>query len=297
VGLKTHHKIICGGLLLAGACRLDRSGPEQHALWVVDGVGVAVSGVFDHRLFVKTFGPRRARAPRRANVRACGACDRSVPVAAPGAGSGRRRPGRGRERCAGETMGCRPTPRAGFLRGGGQPGPTPLPSPEHREPEVRRGTVLGCAVSSRRAHDAHSGAAGPAMAGAEVGAGPYRPLRRSPPTLSSSSTRSAGPTGRGLPGSTRGRPDPDTTAALVGSEAEGSDWGAGDGLAQTLPLVEGHQAGHGTEMAMLMAAPQNGWGMVGDRADVRPRSRFGWCRGETGFPFSAYSYGISRCPN
>ena len=60
VGIKTHHAVIWGGLLLAGALP-DWNGadPSNIGLLLV-GVCVMVSGVFDHRLFVDTFGPPRA---------------------------------------------------------------------------------------------------------------------------------------------------------------------------------------------------------------------------------------------
>ena len=47
---------------------------------------------------------------------------------------------------------------------------------------------------------------------------------------------------------------------------------------------------------MLMAAPQNGWGMVGIApTSVRVYSIRVVPPGETGFPFSGYSYAINRC--
>jgi hypothetical protein len=142
-----------------------------------------------------------------------------------------------------------------------------------------------------------AGAAGPAMAGAEVGAGPY-PTSQAVAADAQFLEYAPPPAQPGVVCLVDSGvdPNPDTTVALVGAEAEGTNWGAGDGLAQTLPLVEGHPAGHGTEMAMLMAAPLNGWGMVGIApTSVRVYSIRVVPPGETGFPFSAYSYGISRC--
>jgi hypothetical protein len=90
--------------------------------------------------------------------------------------------------------------------------------------------------------------------------------------------------------------NPDTLGALVGAEARDPTWGTGDGLAQILPRVDGHPAGHGTEMAMLMAAPENGWGMVGIApTSVRVYSVRVVPAGQTTFPFANYSYAISRC--
>jgi hypothetical protein len=59
VGLKTHHVVIWGALLAAGALPVwDGADPSNIGL-VLAGVAVMASGVFDHRLFVATFGPPR----------------------------------------------------------------------------------------------------------------------------------------------------------------------------------------------------------------------------------------------
>lgn len=62
VGLKTHHVMIWGALLVAGALPVwngaDLSNIGNIGL-VLAGVAVMVSGVFDHRLFVRTFGSPR----------------------------------------------------------------------------------------------------------------------------------------------------------------------------------------------------------------------------------------------
>jgi hypothetical protein len=56
VGLKAHHVIIWGTLLVAGALPVwDGPDPSNIGL-VMCGVALSVSGVFDHRLFVRTFG-------------------------------------------------------------------------------------------------------------------------------------------------------------------------------------------------------------------------------------------------
>ncbi len=143
-----------------------------------------------------------------------------------------------------------------------------------------------------------AGAAGPTIAGAEVGAGPY-PTSQAVAADAQFLEYAPPPAQPGVVCLVDSGvdPNPDTTAALVGAEAEGANWGTGDGLAQTLPLVEGHPAGHGTEMAMLMAAPENGWGMVGIApTSVRVYSIRVVPPGETGFPFSAYSFGIKSVP-
>jgi hypothetical protein len=58
-GLKPHHILVWGSLLVAGALPVwDGADPSNTGL-VLAGVAVMVNGVFDHRLFVHTFGPRR----------------------------------------------------------------------------------------------------------------------------------------------------------------------------------------------------------------------------------------------
>ncbi len=62
VGLRAHHVIIWGALLVAGALPVwngsDPSNISNVGL-VLAGVAVMVSGVFDHRMFVHTFGSPR----------------------------------------------------------------------------------------------------------------------------------------------------------------------------------------------------------------------------------------------
>jgi hypothetical protein len=59
VGLKAHHVIIWGTLLVAGALPVWNGADPSNIGLVLAGVAVMVSGVFDHRLFVETFGPRK----------------------------------------------------------------------------------------------------------------------------------------------------------------------------------------------------------------------------------------------
>jgi hypothetical protein len=60
VGLSPHHVVIWGTLLVVGAVPVwDGVDPGNVGL-VLAGVAVIVSGVFDHRLFVQTFGPPSA---------------------------------------------------------------------------------------------------------------------------------------------------------------------------------------------------------------------------------------------
>jgi len=56
VGLKTHHVVIWGALLLAGALPVWTGADPSNVGLVMTGVAVMLSGIFDHRLFVRTFG-------------------------------------------------------------------------------------------------------------------------------------------------------------------------------------------------------------------------------------------------
>jgi hypothetical protein len=63
IGLRAHHVIIWGTLLVAGALPVWNGadpGNISNIGLVLAGVAVMVSGVFDHRLFVHTFGSPRA---------------------------------------------------------------------------------------------------------------------------------------------------------------------------------------------------------------------------------------------
>ena len=60
VGLKPHHAIIWGTLLVVGALPVWNGSDPSNIGLVLAGVAVAASGVFDHRLFVQTFGPPHA---------------------------------------------------------------------------------------------------------------------------------------------------------------------------------------------------------------------------------------------
>jgi hypothetical protein len=81
--------------------------------------------------------------------------------------------------------------------------------------------------------------------------------------------------------------NPDTESIV--SERSAIDGGSGNDTSPTL---------HGTVLAMMAAAPANGWGMVG----TAPRSiRIISVRilqpGQTTFPFSSYAAGITACLN
>jgi hypothetical protein len=57
VGLKAHHVIIWGALLLVGAVPVWNGADPSNIGLVLAGVALMIGGVFDHRLFVETFGP------------------------------------------------------------------------------------------------------------------------------------------------------------------------------------------------------------------------------------------------
>lgn len=90
---------------------------------------------------------------------------------------------------------------------------------------------------------------------------------------------------------------PDTTPTLAGSYALSANTGSEDELAALNPtLAGGHPDGHGTYMAMIAAAPANGWGMVGIApSSVRVYNLKALAAGQTSFGFAEYAAAISRC--
>ncbi len=92
-------------------------------------------------------------------------------------------------------------------------------------------------------------------------------------------------------------PNPDTTPILAGSYALSPNTNTEDELAAlNPPLPGGHPDGHGTYMAMLAAAPANGWGMVGlAPTSVRVYNIKALAAGQTTFAFSEYSAAIEYC--
>jgi hypothetical protein len=60
VGLSPHHVGVWGTLLVVGAVPVWDGADPGNAGLVLAGVAVIVSGVFDHRLFVRAFGPPSA---------------------------------------------------------------------------------------------------------------------------------------------------------------------------------------------------------------------------------------------
>lgn len=93
-------------------------------------------------------------------------------------------------------------------------------------------------------------------------------------------------------------PNPDTEAAVIGGQAIAPETETNDEIARLEPRAQpgNHPNGHGTLMAMMMAAPINGWGMVGIApTSVRVYNMKALSKGETKFPFSYYAEGIEAC--
>ena len=92
-------------------------------------------------------------------------------------------------------------------------------------------------------------------------------------------------------------PNPDTTPILAGSHALSPNTNTGDELAAlNPPLPGGHPDGHGTYMAMIAAAPANGWGMVGFApTSVRVFNLKALAAGQTTFSFPEYGSAIQYC--
>src|ERR1039457_5337142 len=56
VGLKAHHVLVWGALLVAGALPVWNGADPSNIGFVLAGSALMASGYFDHRLFVRTFG-------------------------------------------------------------------------------------------------------------------------------------------------------------------------------------------------------------------------------------------------
>jgi hypothetical protein len=70
VGLHRHHVVIWGAVLVAGALPVwDGADPSNVGL-VIDGVALMLSGLFDHRLFVRAFGTPTLPALENGSARA-----------------------------------------------------------------------------------------------------------------------------------------------------------------------------------------------------------------------------------
>ena len=93
-------------------------------------------------------------------------------------------------------------------------------------------------------------------------------------------------------------PNPDTTPILAGSHALSPNTNTEDELAAlNPPLPGGHPDGHGTYMAMIAAAPANGWGMVGlAPTSVRIFNMKALAAGQTTFAFSEYAFSDQCLP-
>jgi hypothetical protein len=70
IGLKAHHVIIWGALFVAGAVPVWNGADPSNIGLVLNGVAVTVCGIFDHRLFVRTFGSPKAAALQDGDVHA-----------------------------------------------------------------------------------------------------------------------------------------------------------------------------------------------------------------------------------
>lgn len=93
-------------------------------------------------------------------------------------------------------------------------------------------------------------------------------------------------------------PNSDTEAAVVGGQALAPETETNDEIARLEPKAQpgNHPNGHGTLMAMMMAAPINGWGMVGIApTSVRVYNMKALPKGQTTFPFDYYSVAIEEC--
>jgi len=92
-------------------------------------------------------------------------------------------------------------------------------------------------------------------------------------------------------------PNPDTTPILAGSHALDPNTNTEDELAAlNPPLPGGHPDAHGTYMAMIAAAPANGWGMVGlAPTSVRVYNLKVLAAGRTTFNFGEYALAVSYC--
>jgi hypothetical protein len=68
VGLSAHHMIIWGAVLVAGLCPVwDGADPSNIGL-VIAGVAAMATGIFDHRLLVRTIGPTKGLNLERGNA-------------------------------------------------------------------------------------------------------------------------------------------------------------------------------------------------------------------------------------
>lgn len=93
-------------------------------------------------------------------------------------------------------------------------------------------------------------------------------------------------------------PNPDTNSIVIGGMALSADTSTLDEAAALNPLVEpgGHPDGHGTVMAMVMAAPINSWGLVGIAPNaVRVYNMKALPAGQLQFPSKDFYLAIEEC--
>jgi subtilase family protein len=93
-------------------------------------------------------------------------------------------------------------------------------------------------------------------------------------------------------------PNPDTTPILAGSYAMEPGTDTNDELSKLNPPIQpgNHPDGHGTYMAMIMAAPVNGWGMVGIApTSVRVFNVKALAAGQSTFAAANYANSIVDC--
>ncbi|MEA2369926.1 MAG: hypothetical protein QOH12_320 [Solirubrobacteraceae bacterium] len=93
-------------------------------------------------------------------------------------------------------------------------------------------------------------------------------------------------------------PNPDTTPILAGSYALQPGTDTTDELSKLNPRIQpgNHPDGHGTYMAMIMAAPVNGWGMAGIApTSVKVYSLKALPAGQRTFSYAVYANSIVHC--
>jgi hypothetical protein len=69
VGLRAHHLIIWGALLVAGLLPVWGDLPDKVSVaWLPIGVATITAGIFDHRALVRAYGPAKDASPEQSNV-------------------------------------------------------------------------------------------------------------------------------------------------------------------------------------------------------------------------------------
>jgi hypothetical protein len=93
-------------------------------------------------------------------------------------------------------------------------------------------------------------------------------------------------------------PNPDTSSSVIGGQALSADTSTLDEVATLSPRAQpgNHPDGHGTLMAMTMAAPRNEWGMVGlAPTSVRVYNMKALSAGQLLFPAKEFYQAIEVC--